>query len=150
MEKLFHSKSHFWLCYCSPLQIMNHRGTLQPCRPCAAGDGLCHNMTVGMQISAVRQCTLTAAMCRRQSISQAAVRCRYFLPFSLQGLLLNSGLTLQSSRCQKYRNKKIKVRQGWVFFSLLLFFHRLPFGALWSTGCQTQARDLMPALLLCY
>lgn len=80
MEKRFHSKSNFWLCYCSPLQIMNQCGSLQPCRPCALGDGLCHNMTVGMQISTMKQCTLTehSSHVQKQNISQAAVRCRYF------------------------------------------------------------------------
>lgn len=74
MEKLFHSKSHFWLCYCSLLQIMNQCGTLQPCRPCALGDGLHRAMTVGMQIST----TLTQHSSYTQNISQSAVCCRYF------------------------------------------------------------------------
>lgn len=108
---------------------MNQCGTLQPCRPWVMD---CAIMTVSMQISTMMQCTLTEH-------SSHVLKAEYFTTygvlqifslFSLQGLLLNSGVILQSSRCHKHQNKKeIKVRQGWLFFSLL-FFHCLPFGAL--------------------
>lgn len=80
MDKLFHSKSNFWICYCSLLQIMNQCGTLLLFRLWALDDGLCHSMTVSMQISTMRQCTLTehSSHVQKQNISQPAVWCRYF------------------------------------------------------------------------
>lgn len=114
MEKLFHSKSNFWLFHCSRLQIMNQRGTLQPCRPCALGDGLWRAMTAGMQI-----CTTS---------TEPVVCCRYFCHSPCRDCCWTPRPTLRSSRCRKHNNtfKKIKVRQGWPFFSFLC----LPFGAL--------------------
>lgn len=77
-----------------------------------------------------------------------------FLSLSLQGLLLlNLRLTLQSSRCQKKRKEKIKVRQGWLFLSVLFFFFlsaRLEHFVLpyWE-GCRVPNRFSMVWCQLC-
>ena len=145
METLFRSKSHFWLCYCSLPQIMNQCATIQPCRPPGSewlitpqydsrhvdpGYGALHLKHGSHVLNA--ECFTTCSVMQ------------IFLPFSLQGLLLNSGLTLQSRRCQKkhtqkkYRNKK-QSRLGKVGCSLLFcFFLCLPFEAL----CRSLPRRL--------
>lgn len=155
MERLFHSKSHFWLCSCKPSanhESMWHISALQAF--CALGDQLCHTMTVGMQMCTVRQCTLTGhgSHVQKQNISQAAVCCRYFLPFSLQGL--EAHITLSSSS-QIHRNKK--KNQGETRLVVLFFFFFFPLSALWSTlsrpieqVAKYSQSELVPALLQRY
>lgn len=136
MEKLFHSKSHFWLCYCSLLQIMNQCGTLQPCRPCALGDGLHRAMTVGMQIST----TLTQHSSYTQNISQSAVCCRYFCHSPCRDCYWTPGSHYKVVGAKNTGiKKKPKVRQGWSFFSIFFLsalLSTLPLPIEQREGCQ--------------